>query len=304
MAKVAYLDDNTLLGRCYRLRSYQELGLQIWEEKDSLSYYKEEAGHIYGYHIRSNVPLTKLYGFPCYVVKFVFSGIETIHQEQQEDILNQLCAHLRDQMRSQRGYYNLRVPTHVVDLLKAVNHQLDHLIFCGGTVEGIYVGGKELPLPRDGVTVFFADRTFAANNRDHMIKLTYDSFKRYQGQYHISPVTALKAGEIYANWIQEYFDNFADNTIMVARHDQETVGYALSQENNIAVDLVLGSVDESVRHLGIYKAITASLIRYALQHEKIFVSSTQFDNFIAQGVWSSIGIRPFYSIYNFHYDNR
>jgi hypothetical protein len=45
-------------------------------------------------------------------------------------------------------------------------------------------------------------------------------------------------------------------------------------------------------------------VNYATENHKDFVTSTQFDNFIVQGVWASIGLKPFYSIYNVHLDRR
>lgn len=304
MAIVSYVDNNSLLGQCYVEHAYYKLRTRVLEEINSLTYYLEEEGNIYGYVISTNVSLSSIYQFPCYVVKFVFSAIDTFHRESQEQLLGRLCLHLYSFMQTHRGYYNLRIPTHIVDLLKAVNHHLEHLIFCGGTVDEIYIGGFDVPPLREGIEVFFADFAFAMENRNSMIQLAYDSFKKYQGQYHISPVTEERAGEIYSRWIQGSFDNFRADSILVGQYHGKIVGFGLIEENNIAVDLVLGCVSDRVRGLGVYKAIGSSLVRYAASRNKLFVSSTQLDNFISQGIWASLGMRPFCSIYNFHYDNR
>lgn len=304
MAIVSYVDNSSLLGRCYIEQSYQKLRTQILKEINSLTYYLEEGGNIYGYVISTNASLSSIYQFPCYVVKFAFSSIDTLHQERQEQLLGQLCAHLYGRVQSHRGYYNLRIPTHIVDLLKANNQYLERLIFCGGTVEEIYTGGMDFPPRREGLEVFFADRAFAAENQSEMIQLAYDSFKKYQGQYHISPVTGEKAGEIYSNWIHNFFDRFETNSILVAQYHGNIVGFGLIEENDIAVDLVLGCVGNQARRLGVYKTITSSLARYAISRNKLFISSTQLDNFTSQGASVSVGLRPFCSIYNFHYDNR
>lgn len=61
-------------------------------------------------------------------------------------------------------------------------------------------------------------------------------------------------------------------------------------------------MDAKYRKLGAYRAMISFLVNYAYENNKSFVTSTQFDNYIVQGVWNSIGLKPFYSIYNFHID--
>jgi len=304
MALVAYTDNSTQLGRCYKTRSYKTLRQQILEQKDETICFVEQEGEIYGYNITINTPLTQLYGFPCYVVRFLFSNVDTLHCDGQEAVMNDLCIRLRTQIESQKGYYNLRIPSHIVDLARAVNCHLNRLIFCGCTVNEIYVSGFSMPPRHEGVTVFFADREFVTANRVRMIEMATESFRSYQGQYHISPITAEKAGEIYGNWIKSTFDDFHENSILVAQYAGKVVGYCTIEENEIAVDGILSSVNANTRQLGIYKQIIATLIQYAQSQEKIFIASTQFDNYIVQGTWSSLGMRPFLSLCNFHYDNR
>lgn len=302
MAKIAYLDDNVLLGQSYALRNYDAVR-QAVQQKEEVFTIKED-GKVYGFEIRRNEPLTQLYGFPCYVVKFVFSDVSTLHLVEQEQIMNRLCVALRQKMNETKGYYNIRVPSHIVDLMKAINANLQGLIHCGGTVEEIHVGDLKMPQIKEGLKLFFADESFVKQNKALLMDMAYQSFKIYQGQYHISPVTADKAGDIYSNWIGNYFDRFKPNTILIAEYENEVTGYCTISENEIAIDAVLSSVNEEKRRLGTYKAMIATLIRYAKEQGKLFVTSTQFDNYIVQGTWNSLGLRPFYSIYNMHYDNR
>lgn len=304
MAYVTYLDNNSLLGRCYATHSYEDLRQQVLNQKQNISYYLNQNHEIYGYDITVNIPLTKLYGFPCYVVKFLFSNIDTLHRSEQESIVSDLCNHLQEQIGEQKGYYNLRIPSHIVDLTKSINSQFQHLIFCGGTINEIYVNGFSMPKCRDGVRLFFADKVFVETNRARLIDMAAESFREYQGQYHISPVTAGKAGEIYGNWIKSSFDDFHENSVLVAQYHGEVVGYCTIEENDIAVDAILSSVNANVRGLGIYKQITATLIQYAKDQKKLYVTGTQIDNFVVQGTYNSLGMRPFCAIYNMHYDNR
>lgn len=304
MAEVSYLDNNALLGKCYATRSYSFLRQNICRNKGDYTFAFEENGDLYGYDIVLNTPLTKQYGFPCWVVKFVFSRVDTLHHEHQENLMNKLVQHLKEEISVRKGYYNFRVPSHIVDLLKAVNGHLEQLFFCGGTVEEIHMGEAPALNLKDGMRLFFADESFVESNREALQHMAYKSFESYQGQYHISPVTDAQAGLIYSNWINQSLSDFCPNTILIAQYNGETVGYCTINENDFAVDAVLSSVNEERRGLGTYKAMITFLVRYAKKIGKLFVTSTQFDNYIVQGTWNSLGLRPFYSIYNFHWDHR
>ena len=304
MAEVSYLDNNKLLGESYFLRNYIRVRQEVLNKSGDSIKYIEKNGERYGYEISTNRPLTQLYGFPCYVVKFLFSKIETLHDTQQESILQELCTMLHHDVSSKRGYYNFRVPAHIVDLIKTMNCNFVDTIYCGGTVEEIHVGETCEPVIKDGLELFFADEAFIINNKALLMDMAFRSFSSYQGQYHISSVTESLAGDIYSNWIASWFDSFKPDTVLIAEYEGEVVGYCTIDENDIAVDAVLSSVNEEKRRLGAYKAMIATLIQYAKSKNKLFISSTQFDNYIVQGTWNSLGLRPFYSIYNFHYDNR
>lgn len=304
MNKIAYLDDNMVLGACHISRDYSALRELVLAQDCPATQELVVDGERFGFVITPNLSLTKIYGFPCYVVKFLFSSVQTLHDEAQEAIMHQLMAKLSDCMNREKGYYNIRVPAHIVDLIKAVNGECRNLIFCGGTVEQIHMGQLVDPIVKDGMKLFFADQEFVTKNREHLERQAYESFQSYQGQYHISPVTEPKAGEIYRSWIAGYFDSFSPNTVLIAEYEGEAVGYCMIRETEQAVEAVLASVEASKRKLGTYKAMISTLIAYAKKQGKMFVTSTQFDNYIVQGTWNFLGLRPFYSIYNMHYDNR
>ena len=66
----------------------------------------------------------------------------------------------------------------------------------------------------------------------------------------------------------------------------------------------LSAISAKHRKLGGYRTLISSLINYAYKNGKSFTASTQFDNYIVQGTWNSLGMKPYFSFYNFHFDNR
>ena len=134
--------------------------------------------------------------------------------------------------------------------------------------------------------------------------MTFESFKSYQGQYHISPITQEKAGVIYENWIQTSLEQCDKNRVIVAEHDNRPIGFVTVVEAEAALEGVLSAVDDNYRKFGAYRAMISSIVNEAAKKGKAFITSTQFDNYIVQGVWNSIGLKPYYSIYNIHIDKR
>lgn len=259
---------------------------------------------MFGFHITRNQNVSKIYGMDCYVVKFVFSDVSQLHDSRQEQILCQLLKKLEHWINTHKGYYNLRIPTHIVDLIKALNATFMNPIFCGGTVEELIHGKYVDDCNANKLTIEFADREYIEKNKTGLMEMTLESFETYQGQYHISGVTQDKAGLIYENWIKGSMNAQDNERCVVAKINEKPVGFVTIKETENAVEGVLSAVDSKNRKLGAYKAMIAYLINYANQNNKSFVTSTQFDNFIVQGVWNSLGLRPFYSIYNMHIDSR
>ena len=282
MSEVAYLDQSTLLAKCYAEKSYVFLREKILQEHTNCTKTIHQNGEIYGYTIALNQPLTELYHFPCYVVKFVFSKVDTLHSQNQEETMRELCAALKEAIAAQKGYYTMRVPSHIVDLIRAINGTFTNLIFCGGTVDVVFAGPLNVPQWDKDVDVFIADQSFIIKNKDQLVSLAYESFKRYQGQYHISPVTDNKASTIYSQWIERDLDGDERNIILVAQHKGEIAGYLTAIEEPAVIEGILASVNGTKRSLGIYKAMNCSIIQYAESKGKAYVTSTQFDNYITQ----------------------
>lgn len=304
MQKISFVDDNLQLGDCYIKREYIGLKEKItgggYAVTDSLTY----NGELFGYHVTKNQNVSQIYGMDCYVVKFVFSGILQMHDCEQEQVLQELLIKLKNHIDFHRGYYNIRIPTHIVDLIKALNVTFMNPIFCGGTVEELIHGKSVDDYNENHLTIEFAEREYIEKYKKDLQAMTLSSFETYQGQYHISGVTQNKAGLIYENWIRETMETLNNEKCVVAKNGDMPIGFVTIKETDNAVEGVLSAVDSRNRKLGAYKAMIAYLINYANKKNKSFVTSTQFDNFIVQGVWNSLGLKPFYSIYNIHIDNR
>ncbi len=301
--KTSFIDHNFKYAKAFVTRNYEELGNYVLNDKDKYSFYIEEGDSLVAYAITKNEPVSELYGFDAYVVRFYFSNFDSLHDEKQEKNCMELTAHLKQEMLSLNGYFNLRIPTHIVDLIRACNANLESPIICGGTVEE-YIRGKSIDIQNNDLEVFMADEEYINVHKEELMNMTYDSFKSYQGQYHLSPVTSFKAGLIYERWIAGSLTKNSNDKIIVAQYKDIPVGFVTISEDDFAVDGILSAVDLNNRKLGAYKAMITYIINYANSQGKTFITSTQFDNFIVQGTWNSLGLKPFYSIYNVHYDYR
>lgn len=304
MAKISFEDNNDRYVKCYTERDYSYLTDIIRRDKQDLSYYLEEDGVLYGYKITKNMPVSCLYKDNFYSVRFYFVNIDTLHSGKQEKNIIRIMKHLNQEMVQNNGYYNLRIPTHIVDLVRAYNQVISTSIFCGGTVEE-YIFNKAVPdNNKNHLKIFMADNAYINCHKDRLLEMTYQSFETYQGQYHISNITDYQAGKIYENWIELSLGSDSHDLVVMAEHEREPIGFVTLGEKEHSVEGVLSAVSQQQRQYGAYKAMIAYAINYAYGKKKCFVTSTQFDNFIVQGTWSSLGLKPFYSIYNFHVDRR
>lgn len=302
MSIISYMDDIFQLSHCYVTRDYSSVRNIVLQVKEDLSYVYEEDGDIWGYRIDANKPLKKLYGFDVWVVRFFFSNIDTLHNEKQEGIMNTLFAHLQEEMGKIPGYYNVRLPSHIVDALKGFNKHMKNGMICGGTVEQI-IYGKYIDVDfHEDIKIFWPEKEYIDKHKKLLLDLTYASFESYQGQYHIAQATAPKAGLIYENWISSSFENFKENTIIIVEYKEKPIGFCIYEEGEFAVEGQLSAVDSNNRKLGGYKAMITTLINYAQENGKSFLASTQFDNYISHGTWNSLGMKPFFSFYNYHFD--
>lgn len=303
MASIAYIDNIFKLSNAYVTKDYSKIREAILLEKELMDYIYEEDGIIFGYRVFSNDSVSKLYNINAKVVRFYFSNIDTLHNAKQEEILKVLFADLKKRMDCIQGYYNIRLPAHIVDAIKGFNEYVGNSIFCGGTVEQISHSGEIDIINNNNLKVFFADQMYIDKYKKELLNMTYSSFETYQGQYHISPFTDQKAGIIYEKWIEASFNKFKKNTILVVEYDSEPIGFCTIEEDEYAVEGQLSAISNKYRKLGGYRMLISTLINYANSNKKSFIASTQFDNYIVQGTWNSMGMKPYFSFYNFHYNS-
>ena len=304
MAKISYIDNDIKYVKAYIKRDYSEIAKEIKNSIGDISYSFESDGKIYGYNITKNALLSEVYESDFYVVHFCFVDIDTLHDAEQEVCICKLLNHLMDEMEEKRGYYNLKLPANVVDLIRAYNQLNQPFIFCGGTVEQ-YIYNKNVPdSNKNGLNVFIAGGEYVAAHYEELLTMTYRSFETYQGQYHLSYAISDKAGEIYKSWIKGSLTPDSKDKVIVAELDGVPIGFVTIAEDDSSVVGVLSAVSSEYRQYGAYKAMIAYIINYAYSNDKCFVTGTQFDNFIVQGAWNSLGLKPFYSFYNFHIDKR
>lgn len=304
MAKISFEDNNYKYVKCFVERDYSGLEKDILDNKEDLTHYIYSDSVLYGYRISKNVPLSNLYENDYYSVRFYFANIDTLHDDVQEKNIISLLEHLKERIENSKGYYNLRIPTHIVDLVRAYNQVITDTIFCGGTVEEYIYNKKVDDNNKNNLKLFFADSKYIDEHKEKLLEMTYQSFETYQGQYHISHITDSKAGMIYENWIESSLGENSSDLTVVVEYEGEPIGFVTLGEEENAVEGILSAVSNEHRQYGAYKAMIAYSINYANSKGKSFVTSTQFDNFIVQGAWASLGLKPFYSIYNIHIDRR
>lgn len=304
MAKISYIDNEFKYVQAFIKRDYSAITEEIRNTVKDMSYAFEAEGKIYGYHITRNVLLTEVYESDFFAVHFCFSDIDTLHDVEQETCMRKLLDHLLDEMKEKKGYYNLKLPANIVDLIRAYNHIEYPFIFCGGTVEQ-YIYKKEVPdSNKNDLKVFVANENYIAVHRERLLEMTYRSFETYQGQYHLSDAISDQAGEIYKKWIQGSLQSDSSDMVFIAEYDNMPIGFVTTVEDNFSVEGVLSAVMSEYRQYGAYKAMIAYIVNYAYGKDKAFITGTQFDNLIVQGAWNSLGLRPFYSFYNIHADMR
>lgn len=303
MAKIAYTEDIERLALAFVKRDYSEISNHIKQNKQALSYYLEQDGELYGYEIRENIPLSNLYGFRVRLVEFSFSGIDVLYNTTEENILKKLFNTLDTVIKNERAYYIFRVPTQIMGVLMQFNVFFKEAFFCGGIVTYISTNGIMQDETNAKTDVFIATDSYITENKSELLDISAKTFKMYRGQYHISPITADKAGMIYDDWLERSFSS-SNEKIFVASYRGRPVGFCTARETRNLVEAVLGGVSNEYREIGAYKNIIRHVVNYAYDTEKLFVIGTQFENLVVQGTWSKFGLKPFNSFYNFHLDAR
>ncbi len=306
MSKAAYICDMQELGLAYINKNQDNLAEKIKRGDVPITYNVSDTDDVIGCHIHLNKPLTRVYGFTVYMVDFVFSSIETLHDEKQHDSIIKLMQLIDKHMSEQPGYYNFRIPSHVVDVIKAFNATFERKIFCGGLVT--YISMPDMQIKQSDaskVNVFLADEEYISKHEKELYDLAGAVFDVYQGQYHISNVTASKATQVYTDWISKGFMTKNENEeIIVAEYRNEIVGFWTFQSLSHCLSVGIGGVGVNGRGLGVYKSMLNCVIEIANKRNKFVSTGTQFDNFIVQNVWNKLGLTSIMSYYSMHIDRR
>lgn len=303
MAKISYTGNIEWLAEKYVNRKSRNIDERIKENKDRLTNYIESNGEIFGYEIRENIPLTAIYGFRVRVIDFEFSSIDDLSNSEDDAIVEELFGQLKKIMEKEPAYYTMRVPTAVMSLLMMVNKYFENALMCGGTISYIATSKTAENYNQEKTDVFIASDDYIEKHKENLINIAEKTFKMYRGQYHISPVTAKKAMEIYSGWVENTF-NSNNELFFVAEYNNEIAGYATRKESRMICEAVIGGTSSEFRQLGAYKNIIKNMLNKTVDEGKYFVSGTQFENLIVQSTWISLGMKPFTSFYNFHIDAR
>ncbi|MBO6243113.1 MAG: hypothetical protein J6O41_00880, partial [Clostridia bacterium] len=104
---ISFVDDNFKYVKSYIMRNYDNINDIIYKDKDLLSFFIENNGFLAGYTIVLNKPLSEIYNFNCYVVKFSFVNVSTLHIEEQQVLIEKLVNSLKEKMIENEGYYNV-----------------------------------------------------------------------------------------------------------------------------------------------------------------------------------------------------
>ena len=302
--KISYMDDQLRMALAAKSRNYTFIREDIRKEKEKLAGYVEDDGELYGFSDSLNEPLTKLCGFEVRVIRFCFTGIETVSSVKQREALERLTALLKAYMMKNPCYYNVRVPAIITDAAIAVNSMELPFFFCGGTQAFMASRDGELLTPPAGQRVEMPEGILSAEDRKRLLRITDESFRDFLGQYHISPVTRPCAGDIYVNWMKNAMKQPGENRFLIARSEREASGYAYIEWKEKSADLSLTAVAPEYRGRGIYRALISAYLQMCREEGRLAVASTQFDNFGSQTTWTELGMKPFFAIYNYHYDLR
>lgn len=303
MASISYVGDVELLGNAFLKRNYNQINKCIKEKKENLSCSVEHEGEIYGCEIRENIPLTQLYGFRVRVVDFVFSKIENLYNEEQDEQLEKLFQLLCERVKHEKAYYTFRIPTQIMGVLIKYNSFFKSAFLCGGIVTYITAKGAGKSNREEKTNIYIADDSYIKKYGNKLLRISAETFDNYQGQYHLSPVTSKKAGLIYKDWLKRSFSSNVEK-IFVVTYKSNPVGFATVRETDTIVEAILGGISNEYRELGAYTNLIRNMVNYTNQKGKAFIIGTQFENLIVQGTWSHFGLKPFNSFYNFHLDAR
>lgn len=299
MRRSSYINDWGLLARATADRNDELLFNAVENQKNTLDWYAEEDDHLFGFRIESSESLSNVFGFKTFMVNFFFKNVAFDFDQNNVEVYKGLILNIKKKIDNIPGYYILRVPTSNVNLIDSINNELHNTIFCGSSVLFLCTSAKDETLVNDGIVVQKAGENDIAKNKETLLKMGFESFSSYFGQYHISRITRDKAPILYENWTKEYIED-GRGTIIVAKDNQKVAGFLACEESQHSFEMVLSAVDENYRGNKIYERMIREGTRIALEKNKIATLATQVNNYPVQRAWINIGFKPYFSFYMMH----
>ena len=300
----AYIEDKNLLAKCTDRRDFSPISTYIQANKKKFSFYAEEANCLYGFDCKRIDNLSKLYNTNMFAINFFYDIDDGGSFDSQEiDVVSKMFVHLQRELDENRGYYILRVPSsniHLLHHLKLINNKM---IFAGNTICYYSKYMPEKLFAEDGLTIEVAKKSNLRDYREVIMNLSKESFDKHFTQYHISDFTKEKAPTIYSNWIKDFLDNEQKDDLIVARVDDNLVGFLAFEEKEESCEIILNCVDEKFRGKKVYERMLRHCVTSALNKNKFVTISTQLNNYFPQRAWVNCGFKPYHSFYLMHYNS-
>lgn len=300
---ISYIEDKNLLAKSFNDRNYDYINAVINDliEENKLNYYENGLG----YKVKKINQLSEIYNQKFFAVNFYFNNLKPFFDEEMKIHFDKMIKNLKKFLEENEGYFIIKIPSHIPNLINSLKIVLQkNNIFTGGTI--CYSINQEVSELKkdDDLTLKMLDFGEYDKYKDYIKNLSYESFKNYFGQYHISDYTRPKAPIIYKNWVRDFFKNPNENNRMiVAEINEKVVGFLTLYKNSHAYELVLSGVDKDYRGNRVYERMIRFGVNYSQKNHKICTLSTQFDNIFVQRAWINIGFKPYYSYYLFHFNN-
>ena len=312
---ISYINDSAQMANQEFKKDYIHTRSIALQKKDNLTICVESNGELYGTEIVDNKPLTKIYGFPVKVIRFIASRIISakdpeldfaVESRMQKEAIREVFLKTHTFMQQNPAYYTMCFPGHVSDAMYLKDVLSDRTQFCGGKLEFASLDSRisEDWLSRDHKygNIFYSDSEQQKAHREELIALAAESFSEIQSQYHVAAKTREKADDIYRDWMANALKDMSGKRLIVCEVDGHYVGFGLLNTNAYEVELNLTAVNNQYRGQGIYKYMLAMAICDAKKEQKMFWSGTQLDNFGSQRTWTGLGMKVFQCEYNLHFD--
>lgn len=301
MTKISHIEDKKQLAYCFNCRDFSFLKEKVHIGKNELKNYVEKNDQIYGYKINKIEQLTNIYNFNVYAVNFEFSELSVWPTIEEFSAISNMLLLLKKDIDISAGYYILKIPAHMLYLINMVSETVGNYIFAGTTKCYTLNQYIDKQFKEDDTRILLANDKIKLVYGEQLKMISQKSFENHKGQYHISEITRDKAVFIYKNWIDQYINSSDD--IIVAFSGENIVGFLAIDEDENYIEGSLGAVDSNYRNMHIYEKMERMAVQISIQKNKIFVTSTQLENYIIQKAENNIGLIHYYSFHNIHINN-